>query len=141
MILIDSDTIPPQIEHLLGFTTSKDKVKKENNSYLSAPFKMLYGKIIGNDIIGCIGFEFLSSSECEIKHIAVNPNNRKQQIGSNMIIYIIETLQLDTIYAETDKDAVDFYASFGFSVTSLGEKYPGVERFQCKFTNGKMQDD
>ena len=36
--------------------------------------------------------------------------------------------------AETDKDAVDFYRKLGFSVTSLGEKYPGVERFHCEYS-------
>ena len=36
------------------------------------------------------------------------------------------------ITAETDRDAVEFYWSSGFKVTSLGEKYPGVERFLCE---------
>ena len=34
------------------------------------------------------------------------------------------------IVAETDHDAVGFYAANNFAITSLGEKYPGVERFQ-----------
>lgn len=34
------------------------------------------------------------------------------------------------IVAETDNDAVNFYAANNFTVTSLGEKYPGVERFR-----------
>ena len=28
-------------------------------------------------------------------------------------------------------DAVEFYRKLGFSIESLGEKYPGVERFRC----------
>jgi len=36
------------------------------------------------------------------------------------------------ITAETVRDAVKFYWSSGFKVTSLGEKYPGVERFLCE---------
>lgn len=39
------------------------------------------------------------------------------------------------IYTETDNDAVDFYRKYGFEITSLGEKYPGVERFLCEFRN------
>ncbi|MFJ7826383.1 GNAT family N-acetyltransferase [Psychrobacillus sp. NPDC096623] len=131
MRLIDSNLIPPQIEELLSFATSKEKVEMEYLSYLSATNRLLYGMIIENEIVGCIGIEFISSSKCEIRHIAVSPKSRKQQIGSNMIYYIIEKFQLDTLFAETDKDAVDFYASIGFSITSLGEKYPGVERFHC----------
>lgn len=134
MLQIESKKIPPQIEELLCFATSKEKVDMEYHSYLSVPNKMLYGKIIDNDIVGCIGIEFVSPSVCEIKHIAVNPNNRKQQIGSNMIYFIIEKFQIDSIIVETDKDAVEFYASIGFTITSLGEKYPGIERFQCVFS-------
>jgi len=86
-----------------------------------------------DEIVGCIGIEFVSPLKCEIRHIAVNPNSRNQQIGSNMIYFIMEQFQLDSIFAETDKDAVDFYTSTGFTNTSLGEKYLGVERFHCEF--------
>ncbi|MGG4554653.1 hypothetical protein ABEX11_20625 [Paenibacillus humicus] len=44
--------------------------------------------------------------------------------------YIREN-QIRRVEAETDKDAVDFYRRLGFNITSLGQKYPGVERFQC----------
>jgi hypothetical protein len=30
----------------------------------------------------------------------------------------------------SDRDAVGFYAANNFAVTSVGEKYPGVERFR-----------
>jgi len=39
-----------------------------------------------------------------------------------------------SIVAETDHEAVDFYRRYGFFITSLGEKYPGVERFLCQYT-------
>ena len=35
------------------------------------------------------------------------------------------------VEAETDADAVGFYARVGFTITSLGHVYPGVERFRC----------
>jgi hypothetical protein len=34
------------------------------------------------------------------------------------------------IVEETDKDAVGFYSANDFVITSLGEKYPGIERFR-----------
>lgn len=37
----------------------------------------------------------------------------------------------ERVIAETDEEAVNFYRSIGFEVYSLGEKYPGVERFRC----------
>ena len=46
---------------------------------------------------------------------------------------MVEALLADAqwIEAETDADAVGFYEQVGFTVTSLGESYPGVERFRC----------
>ena len=43
--------------------------------------------------------------------------------------------QLTYIEAETDKEAVEFYKKIGFQVKSLGEKYPGIERFHLCFKN------
>jgi hypothetical protein len=37
------------------------------------------------------------------------------------------------LVAETDIDSVNFYLKTGFSVESLGEKYPGRERFRCVY--------
>lgn len=48
-----------------------------------------------------------------------------------MINEFIKTNRIVRIRAETDKDAVGFYKKNGFTITSLGEKYPGVERFDC----------
>ena len=39
---------------------------------------------------------------------------------------------LQRITLETDRDAVEFYQRCGFQVKSIGEKYPGVERFLCE---------
>jgi hypothetical protein len=39
-------------------------------------------------------------------------------------------LILKNVEAETDREADGFYRACGFTVHSLGEKYPGVERFQ-----------
>ncbi|MNP39986.1 hypothetical protein D3C76_1335850 [compost metagenome] len=50
-----------------------------------------------------------------------------------MINEFIKTKKNVRIKAETDKDTVGFYKKIGFSITSLGEKYPGVERFECIF--------
>ncbi|MNW71139.1 hypothetical protein D3C74_508110 [compost metagenome] len=48
-----------------------------------------------------------------------------------MISEVSRTAGIETITAETDREAVGFYRSTGFPITSLGEKYPGVERFAC----------
>lgn len=74
------------------------------------------------------------ANQCEIKHIAVSPAYRGKGIGREMIRYVEEHHAFSSIYAETDQEAVLFYKNIGFHITSLGEKYPGVERFGCLLT-------
>ncbi|BBY66737.1 hypothetical protein MHEL_49800 [Mycolicibacterium helvum] len=35
------------------------------------------------------------------------------------------------LIAETDVEGVGFYRAIGFTVTALGEKYPGAQRFHA----------
>ena len=48
-----------------------------------------------------------------------------------MISQLLAEYNPDTLMAETDQEAVEFYRNTGFVVYSLGELYPGVERFRC----------
>ncbi|EEL50396.1 MULTISPECIES: GNAT family N-acetyltransferase [Bacillus cereus group] len=80
---------------------------------------------------GCIGIELMKENKARICHIAVSPNSRYQGIASVMIKKVIHMHELIYTEAETDNDAVGFYKKCGFTITSLGEKYPGVERFHC----------
>jgi len=128
---IKSTSIQPNVRELLSFATSEKNVEKEYDLYMQSPVRELYGFDLKSEVAGCIGIEFLSQKHCEIKHIAVSPNNRGKGIGSKMISFILEKYSLSIMFAETDKDAVNFYKNYGFKITSLGEKYPGVERFRC----------
>jgi N-acetylglutamate synthase-like GNAT family acetyltransferase len=128
---INSGIIQPSIRKLLSYATSR--VEQEYDKYLKLPNWKLYSFEVDGEIVGCIGIEIISTKECEIKHIAVSSTERDKGIGSKMINYISHTYSL--IYAETDNDAVDFYKTYGFHTTSLGEKYPGIERFLCECRN------
>ncbi|TQR29130.1 N-acetyltransferase [Lysinibacillus sphaericus] len=128
---IKSTSIQPNVKELLSFATSEKNVEKEYELYMQSPVRKLYGYDLESEVAGCIGIEFLSPKRCEIKHIAVSLDHRGIGIGSKMISFILEKYSLSFIFAETDKDAVNFYENYGFKITSLGEKYPGVERFQC----------
>ncbi|MBU7595841.1 GNAT family N-acetyltransferase (plasmid) [Metabacillus halosaccharovorans] len=131
MKIINSKTIHPSVRELLSFATSDFKVDLEYQMYLKSLNRKLYCFELQEEIIGCIGIEIISFNECVIKHIAVSSEHRGKGIGSRMIEFLSEEFTLIT--AETDKDAVDFYRKYGFSITSLGEKYPGVERFLCDY--------
>ncbi|MED4219515.1 GNAT family N-acetyltransferase [Priestia megaterium] len=130
---IYSIRIDPTIKKLLSYATSEEKIDAEYKKYICLPNRKLYSAEVNGEIVSCIGVEFHNSKEVVIKHISVLPKERGSGIGSSMIRFICKEYNLNSISAETDKDAVMFYSNFGFHVTSLGEKYPRVERFLCIF--------
>ncbi|MFC0472490.1 GNAT family N-acetyltransferase [Halalkalibacter kiskunsagensis] len=133
MINITSKTITPEVSELLSYATSEAKIVQSYENYVKFPDHVLYGFEYGRKIVGCIGIKLLGRDKIEIVHIAVAPNLRGNRIGSKMIEFICNEHSPKILYAETDNDAVDFYIKFGFKITNLGEKYPGVERFLCEY--------
>ncbi|MGE7881959.1 GNAT family N-acetyltransferase [Bacillus sp. NPDC094077] len=81
--------------------------------------------------MACIGFEVIGGTKARICHIAVMPKYRHQGIALQMIKEVVRMHQLTYVEAETDGEAVEFYKKSGFEIKSLGEKYPGIERFHC----------
>ncbi|GGH81123.1 ribosomal protein S18 acetylase RimI-like enzyme [Pullulanibacillus pueri] len=132
---LNSSKISPSVFKLLSFATSEKNINEEYRMYIKLPTRKLYGYFLDSEIVGCIGFELLGQKRCVIKHIAVSPSHRYRKIGSEMINFILEKYSLVYVLAETDNDAINFYRKYGFEIKSLGEKYPGVERFQCIFKN------
>ena len=132
IVEITSEAILPLTKYLLSYATSPVKVEKAYQTYLRSSDWHLFGLVEENLVIGCIGVE-TGPVFCEIKHLAVSPEERGIGRGTEMIQYILKTNPGKSIVAETDHEAVDFYRKSGFMVTSLGEKYPGVERFFCDY--------
>lgn len=121
------------IQELLSYAIFPDpeKLEQETQRYRSEPVLELYGHEEDNDIVGVVGFTIHSNNTLELKHIAVEPGARGNGYGRGLILELIEVKQPLIIEAETDEDSVEFYRSVGFSIVSLGEKSPGVERFKC----------
>jgi len=109
----------------------EERVKREYEQYNSDPAKKIFGRIKNNELVAIIGFVWLSEQEVQLKHISVKSSYRRQGLGKEIINELIEGNHIKRIEVETDKNAVDFYEKIGFKITSLGEKYPGVERFKC----------
>jgi ribosomal protein S18 acetylase RimI-like enzyme len=133
MIEITSRDVRPIIRDLLSYATAIEKVDKELDQYIHSRKRILYGFLYDDRIVGLVGVELLTVDHFEIKHIAVLPNQRGQSVGSKMIRFVCEKHGLSLLSAETDRDAVEFYRNYGFEIVSLGEKYPGVERFRCEY--------
>lgn len=80
---------------------------------------------------GIIALKHLADASYEILAIATDPSCRHKGMGSKLIAYAAETRHCIKLYAETDGDAVGFYQKYGFTIQSLGEKYPGIIRYLC----------
>jgi CubicO group peptidase (beta-lactamase class C family)/N-acetylglutamate synthase-like GNAT family acetyltransferase len=83
--------------------------------------------------IACVGLEPTDfRDEAEITSLAVLPEWRGQGFARALIFRACEQLSLRAVEAGADGDAVDFYRAIGFTLESLGEQRPGVERFRCR---------
>lgn len=123
----EAKDLTPQLRQLMAFAMSEEKVEEEHACYVENPNRYLY--LAGNE--GIIGIELLPDSRCEIRHIAVSEDSRRSGMGAEMMEETIRRHSPKEIFAETDRDAVAFYRKTGFHIKSLGEKYPGRERFYC----------
>jgi ribosomal protein S18 acetylase RimI-like enzyme len=87
-------------------------------------------------VVGCVCVSRAGADGWTISAIAVAQDHRGMGIGRLLVTGALERLESRSLYAETDGDAVEFYRQLGFAVSSLGEKYPGVERFACRLASG-----
>ncbi|GAC43247.1 GNAT family N-acetyltransferase [Paenibacillus popilliae] len=109
-----------------------ENVEAVLTKYEQHPGDELWGYESEGEVVGLIGFRKYGK-EIEILHIAVHPELRGAGFGRGMILELIHQEQPDIVTAVTDEDAVDFYRNIGFTIESLGEIDPGVERFTCTF--------
>ena len=86
-------------------------------------------------VIGCLCLSSTDvAGEWVIDAVAVVAVQQFRGVGRLLIREAIARAGAEALLAETDRDAVDFYVRCGFSIASLGEKYPGVERFACRWS-------
>ena len=124
-----------QVKQLLSYAVGSATDEKLSNIleqvYLQGDSK-LYGFIDKDgSALGIVGLKGEGAS-AEILHIAVDEHKRNCGIGRRIIDELLKLENLTELTAETDHDAVEFYRRYGFDIQSLGEKYPGVERFYCR---------
>ncbi|RAI82906.1 N-acetyltransferase [Macrococcoides goetzii] len=71
----------------------------------------------------------VQDDKCVITSLAVDTTYQGRGIGKKLINHIKD--KYNYIVAETDDEAKTFYRKQGFVIESLGEKYPGVNRYLC----------
>ena len=108
-----------------------EKLRGLAQKYQGNPLAYAFGCRWEKTVAGVILLAQRAPGLFEICAIATHPQYRNRGVGSKLISHAADVLRPRRLTAETDKEAVDFYRKYGFSITSLGEKYPGVVRFLC----------
>lgn len=84
-------------------------------------------------VVGVCGLESLPAKSGRLRHIAVRPESQRSGVGRLLIEELRARRALREIQAETHAGAAPIYERCGFTVVSLGERYPGVERFAVQW--------
>ncbi|MDK8188467.1 GNAT family N-acetyltransferase [Paenibacillus sp. UMB7766-LJ446] len=143
LIHLKSRIQEPEVQELLSYSVfpDPDHLNRALQHYVNKDELHLDGYEDEGQLIGLIGYEKTGASEVTIHHIAVLPENRFKNYGRGMISQVLAKYNPDRLIAETDVEAVEFYRNTGFVVYSLGELYPGVERFRCVLEKDEGQDE
>lgn len=94
---------------------------------------------IENKIAGIIVIEKINERIYEIIDIAVHENYRNLGVASSLIDYITENFEIQTLYAETDDEAIGFYRKYGFN-SELISKIEATNRYRCTLTVNKLKN-
>jgi ribosomal protein S18 acetylase RimI-like enzyme len=109
---------------------SPSSVRRALEQYRSRSWRML-GYEADGAVVALLGFERTSVGEVVIRTLAVLESYRGRGLGRALIRELAERFPDAALAAETDASAVGFYRRCGFRIKSLGEQYPGVQRFRC----------
>lgn len=132
-----------EIQELLSWSVFPDpeRLQKAIDLYRSGAGQRLLGYLSEDAIIGLIGFHREGDDTIVIDHISVTPEERSKGYGRGMILELLALENPAVLIVETDEEAVDFYRSSRFTVISMGEKYPGTERFRCTYRAEDMDEE
>jgi ribosomal protein S18 acetylase RimI-like enzyme len=143
LIDVKSELHESHIQELLSYSVfpDPDKLEQTIKLYENDSSLWLYGYESEGVLVGIIGFRINDAQEMTITHLAVEPESRGVGFGRGIILEIIEEMHPVRIVAETHEETVQFYRNIGFVIRSLGEKYPGVERFLCTYEVENPEED
>ena len=131
---VSRELAQPALRDLLALSIGSptpERLAADARDYALRPERGALAYFEGSEPLGVIGWERRAGDPAKIWHLAVVENRRREGIGRSLIHATLKRIEALELQLETDASAVAFYKRCGFSVRSLGEKYPGVERFEC----------
>ena len=116
------------------YLPTEEKYRRKIEGFLRDDATKVFACFCGDEKKGMVVISLFPQGCAELVGVAVEKSARRQGIGTFMIQQVREMCSLQTVFAETDEDAVEFYRKNGFSVEKREETYDGqiVVRYQCK---------
>lgn len=111
------------------FSPTKEKLSKLTENYHKNETILPFASFNGDKISGIIVVQKINNKSYEIIDIAVDKDYRGQGIASKLIDHVIEKLNIKTLFAETDDDAIGFYKKYGFKTEVIKNKE--YTRYKC----------
>ena len=112
------------------YMPTQEKFNKKVETFFKDDSIKIFACLYNDEFKGVVVASFTEDNKAEIVGISVDESVRNKGIGS----FMIKGISADSLYAETDDDAVGFYRKNGFAVTKFLENYDGetVARYKCE---------
>lgn len=132
---VKASLFDPEILTLLApsvYNPTPERLKHRAEKYTADSIVKAYACKNSEKYIGIVVFK-TENGAAEILDIAVKPQYRKKGIGKSLIDFIFNQFPIDTIIAETDDEAIEFYKRCGFAIAPTKE-VSDIRRYFCKLS-------
>jgi len=122
----------PDILKLLApsvFNPTEERLLNRAKKYQEDENTNIYAYKDNGEHKGIVIFKIINNS-ATILDIAVKPEYQGHGIGSKLIDFIFNSFNVDSITAETDDDAIEFYKKYGFTVADTKVEFD-TKRYVC----------
>ena len=117
------------------YLPTEEKFRAKVGAYLRDDAVRVFGCTAAEKVVGMVAVRVAEGKSMEVLGIAAAETARGQGIGTFMLRQAAEYCGAESVFAETDDDAVGFYRKCGFAITKLEKDYDGtpVTRYLCKW--------